>query len=579
MATDTLQPIAPNVAAAPVAPPMTPQQFRDAPGNVSLTETVRPAGPGRIPTVELAYPSKPEEKYDDAIRTENPIVLKDLADTKGDPVAKNAVQVIGKNMRQFNDLTAGVDPNTPQGRLDVAQRFKNMNDPELARQNGYQTVKQNPKWGDAIMYFMAGDKATAMKFIIGGPLEEKVEYSRDTGRQLVKYVNSLGQIDRIIDAETGEIIPRDVYAKQGGSVSEYFQTLHGLTAKANQEKYTEKFQESNERNNQWSGTLKNTAPLYAEKLRIWQDLEKVGGLTKEQRQYYAGVAAGQASYARNLSEGQQLLDQFVRGNTSDFSKSDTDKLGAEIAALGKRNGKAGLTLNKDNTVTDASGKKYSNNELKNLQGTFSVSKNIEQSYSQKKEDLADQLQAGNLSNDQYKMLKAALDIDQAIELKNAEASKYGTPTFLRPTIAAGIVDQAHRAQVQAEIGLFNAQAMDRFEEWRDQQLKRAKRLNPSYVPEPNELENAFSKSDSYKELVSTFRERSKTILNTPYKEIEKPASNMGIGAVGPAQERTVERQVPQAASPSATGRAELTREELRARTLDAARKRVKEGNK
>lgn len=578
---ETLQPVAPNVAPTPVAPPMTPQQFQAAPGNISLQESVRPAAPGTsgVAQVDLSYPARVEEKYDNAIRTDNPVAIKELAEVKGDPVAKNAVQVIGKNAKQFNDLTQGVDPNTPQGRLDMAQRFKNMNDPDIAQKFGYQTVKQNPRWGDAMMYFMAGDKATAMKFIIGGPLTEHVEYSRTTGRQMVRYVNDLGQLDRVIDAETGEIIPREEYARMNGGISEYFDTLKGMTSKANQKIYTEKFQEATERNNNWAATLKNTSPLYAEKLRIWQELDKVGGLTKEQREYYAGVASGQVSFARSLSEGQQLLDQFVRGKTDDFTKSDTDKLGGELKNLGRRLGIGELSLNKDNTVTDASGKKYNASELKNLMGTVNVGKNIEKSFSQAKADLAEQLQAGNLTNDQFKMLKAALDIDQAIEIKNAEATKFGTPSFLRPTIAAGIVDQAHRAQIQAEVGLFNGQAMEQFEAWRDEQMKRIRRTNPSYVPEPNELENAFTKTDGYKELVSTFRERSKTILNTPYKAIEKPAGDMGIGSVGPAQEKLVERPIPAASSPTATGRAELTREELRARTLENARKNLKGGNK
>lgn len=578
---ETLQPVAPNVAPAPVAPPMTPQQFHDAPGNVSLQERVGPVVPGAtgVAQVELSYPTKPEEKYDTAIRTNNPALLKDLADNNGDPVAKKAVEVIGKNVRQFNDLTAGVDPNTGQGRLTLADRYKNMNDPDIARKYGYQTVAQNPRWGDAMMYFMAGDKNTAMKLIVGGPVTEHVEYSRTNGRQMVRYVNDLGQLDRVIDAETGEIIPRDEYARMKGGVSEYFDSLQGMAVKANQELYNKKFQESTERNNQWAGTLKNTAPLYEEKLRIWQSLDKIGGLTKEQRQYYAGVASGQVSYARNLSEGQQLLDQFTRGRATDLSTSDTDKLAGAIQALGDRSGKKGLKLEKDNTVTDASGKKYNANELRNLAGTFNVSKNIEQSFTQAKADLANQLQIGNLTNDQYKMLLAALDIDQAIEAKNSEASKYGTPSFLRPTIAAGVVDQAHRAQVQAEVGLFNAQAMDMFEQWRNEQLKRARQTNPSYVPEPNELENAFAKTDAYRNLTNTFRDRSKAILSTPYKEIEKPAGNMGIGAVGPAQERTVEKPVPQASSPSAEGAKQLSKEDLRAQTLASARKLAREGKK
>lgn len=581
---EPIQPIAPQMQPMPVAPPMSAEQFQSAPGSVALTETVQPSAPGMaaVANVQLNYPS-PSQKYEEAVNSADIRKLsnlaKDGAGTQTQVVADKALKVIEKNAKQFNELTAGINPDNPQDRLKFVDRAKLISDPKLARKYGYSTIADNPQWGPALMLFAAGQKDQAMKFIIGGPMKDTLERLGKTGRQVVVQTNDLGQVGGIFDRESGDMMTVDEYVREGGELEAYKKTLEGMTRFQNQEQYAKKFAESTEANNAYLANQRAITPLLEEKFNIWKQLD--AGLTKDQRQTLAGMASGQVSYSRRLSEGQQLLDQFNRNRDIKLSAEERQAMNAALSAEAKARGlSAAPQIGADNTVTDGTNKSWGSNELKNFMGNFNVGKALEQSYTQAQSNLAEQLAIGNLSNDQYKMLQAALDIDKQIETKNAELrSKYGTPLFFRSTVASNIADQSHRAQVQTLQGLFNSEAADAFDRFRKAEVEKAREIDSSYVPAPNELENAFTKSPVYKGLLKKYKDQSRAILETPYREVAVPGATSGIGYVGPEQARLVEKPLPAAQSPSSAGRKELTLEQRRADRLKEANRLAREAAK
>jgi hypothetical protein len=563
---ETLTPLAPppNMASQAVQPVNLPGQ------------PFVPAKPEPIVVQKTLTPTS-EDRYNQAVAAKDPVALVNLAKDSPDtaPVAVEAAKTITKNVAQFNEMTKGINPSTPDGRVALANKFQVLNDPKEAKKYGYTTIADNPRWGDALMYFAAGDKATAMKQIMGGAVSTKIEYSTKTGEAIVKKVNELGEPVAIYDSK-GNALPFDEYlSKYGGSVSQFSESLGGMKAKQQLESNIQENQKSIQRNSAWEQRLAADAPSYVAKRQAWEALFD-SGLTKEERAEIASASGATLSYARSLQDGMNAFDQFSKGNATDLTAQNRQALGGAIASAGEQSNIPGLRLNADNTVTDSSGKKYNANELKNVMKNFNIGKQLDIAYQQTQANLAESKIVKKLTNDQFKLLQSALSIDQQIERDNAELTKnVGTPSFLRMPSAANITDQAARPIVQALQGEFNAAAIKEFQQWRKNEIARNEKIDPSYVPQPNELEAAFTRTDAYKNLQRQFRDESSRILSRPYKEGAPAGGGPGFGTVGEEQFKSMEKGVPAPASPVAEGRKDIdaaNKAEKRQKALDKAAK-------
>jgi hypothetical protein len=560
MATPALPPLAPSpdLTPRPVAPVVVPP----APQPVVVEKTLTPTS---------------EDRYNQAVTAKDPQALVNLAKDSPEtaPVAIEAAKTITKNVAQFNEMTKGIKVGTPEGNIALANKFQVLNDPKEAKKYGYTTISDNPRWGDALMYFAAGDKATAMKQIMGGAVSTKIEYSTKTGEAIVKKVNELGEPVAIYDSK-GNALPFDEYlSKYGGSVSQFGESLGGMKAKQQLESNIQENQKSIERNSAWEQRLAADAPAYAAKREAWTALFD-SGLTKEERAEIASASSATLSYARSLQDGVNAFDQFSKGNATDLSAQRREGLAAALRSAGEQSNIPGLTLNADNSVTDANNKKYNANELKNVMKNFNIGKQLDIAYQQTQANLAESKIVKKLSNDQLKLLQSALSIDQQIERDNSELTKsVGTPSFLRMPSAANITDQAARPIVQALQGEFNAAAIKEFQQWRTNEIRRNEKIDPSYVPQPNELEAAFTRTDAYKGLQRQFRDESARILSRPYKEGAPAGGGPGFGTVGEAEFKSMDKGVPAPASPVAQGRKDVNAAEKaskRQQILDKAAK-------
>lgn len=559
----------------PLAPP--PDMASRAVQPVNLPgQPFAPAKPEPIVVQKTLTPT-PEDRYNQAVAAKDPVALVNLAKDSPEtaPVAVEAAKTITKNVTQFNDLTKGIKVGTSEGNIALANKFQILNDPKEAKKYGYTTIADNPRWGDALMYFAAGDKATAMKQIMGGAVSTKIEYSKQTGEALVKKVNDLGEPLAVYDSK-GNPMPFDVYlSKHGGSLSQYGETLGGIKAKQQLESNIKEDQKAFERNSAWEQRLAADAPAYVAKRQAWEALFD-SGLTKEERAEIASASGATLSYARSLQDGLNAFDQFSKGNATDLSAQRREGLAAALRSAGEQANIPGLTLNADNTVTDANNKKYNANELKNVMKNFNIGKQLDIAYQQTQANLAESKIVKKLTNDQFKLLQSALSIDQQIERDNAELTKnVGTPSFLRMPSAANITDQAARPIVQALQGEFNAAAIKEFQQWRKNEVARNEKIDSSYVPRPNELEAAFTRTDAYKNLQRQFRDESARILSRPYKEGAPAGGGPGFGTVGEAEFKSMDKAVPAPTSPVAEGRKDIdaaNKAEKRQKALDKAAK-------
>lgn len=527
--------------------------------------------------VQKTVTPTPEDRFNQAVTAKDPQALINLAKDSPEvaPVAVEAAKTITKNVAQFNDVTKGIKVGTPEGNIALANKFQVLNDPKEAKKYGYTTIADNPRWGDALMYFAAGDKATAMKQIMGGAVSTKIEYSTKTGEAIVKKVNDLGEPVAIYDSK-GNPMPFDEYlTKHNGSLSQYNETLGGIKQKQQLESNIQQNQKAIDRNNAWEQRLAADQPAYVAKRQAWEALYD-SGLTKEERAEIASASSATLSYARSLQDGVNAFDQFSKGNATDLTASNRNALAAALKSAGEQSNIPGLQLNADNTVTDSNGKKYNANELKNVMKNFNIGKQLDLAYQQTQANLAESKTIKKMSNDQFKLLQNALTIDQQIERDNSELTKgVGTPSFLRMPSAAGITDQAARPIVQALQGEFNAAAMKEFQQWRKNEIARNEKIDPSYVPQPNELEAAFTRTDAYKGLQRQFRDESARVLSRPYKEGAPAGGGPGFGTVGETEFKSMDKGVPAPTSPVAQGRKDIKESQTatdKQKILDQARK-------
>ena len=536
-------PVAPNVAVPPAAVPVVP---------VSPT-----------PVVDVVQSSDPKDRVNNAVASRDPVQLYSFAQQykntpEGEAAARLAKQV-ADGQKQYKEMLAGIDASTPEGRLKALQTYK--------------TVKDNPQLGDALMMYIGGDKKTAMDMITGGRVTTQLEYLPTTGRMVEKKVNALGEPVSVRDVESNTIIPFSEYAKLGGSVSSLDNTLYWKSRQESQKYNTEAFNKANEAHYAINAQSQAKKPLVDEYLNIMTSFLNNPDIKKEDRAAIAGVASSQVNFAQTVSNSRQILDQFGRTSADKLSSDQRKAFEAGLAGpIGEATGKEGLKIGVNGQITDSAGNNYSVQQLKNLMDTSSVGRQLDRSFAQQQKNLEEQVTIGRLSNEQYIKLKRALDLNNQIQKMNLETeAKHGNPSFTIPTTGAQMMDQAHRPLAQALQEKFNIEVTQAFNDWKRDQMTKAKELDRSYVPEPGELESAFTQTQYYKGKQKEYSTKMVDVINTPYIEQKKSALPAGIGTIGSQQEKTMNQAVAPAVSPSAEGQAQEAAR-LKQKALADARK-------
>ena len=552
---DVLSPLAPtNASSLPVAP---------VAAMPPVGAPVVPVSP--TPVSDAIKQVRPQDQVENAVTNRDDVQLYSFSqqykNTPEGEASQRLAQQIQKGKADYDKFLAGIDANTPEGRLKAMQTYK--------------TVKDNPQMGDALMMYIGGDKKTAIDMLTGGRVEDKTEYLTTTGRQVTKKVNALGEVVSITDAETGIVIPKTEYARMGGSLSSLENTLYWKSRQESQKFNTEEFNKANAAHNEISTKARAKNPLVDEYLGIMTSFLNNPDIKKEDRAAIAGVASSQVNFAQTVSSSRQILDQFGRTSADKLSSDQRKAFEAGLAGpVGEAAGTGPLRLGVNGQISDSAGNNYSVQQLKNLMDTSSVGKQLDRSFAQQQKNLEEQVTIGRLSNEQYIKLKRALDLNNQIQKMNLETeAKHGNPSFTIPTTGAQMMDQAHRPLAQALQEKFNIEVVQAFDAWKQNQMKMARERDRSYVPEPGELEAAFTKTDFYKGKQKEYSKKMVDVINTPYIEQKGSAMPAGIGTVGAAQEKSMNQSVAPAVSPSSEGQAqELARQ--RKALVDAAKKRA-----
>lgn len=491
--------------------------------------------------VEQKKPESVADKYELAVQSRDPKAMLEVAQSAfGTPVADiaiNAAKNMYKSNQVFDNLVKPIEEaggiNTPEGRKKVADTWK--------------TVQDNPRWGSAIVEHLLGNPNARLQ-VTGGNVKTVITYD-DQGNQLEEHQNELGQRVKVVDvASQRELSPQE-YARLGGGRTSLENTLARKAQLENQKQNLEEFNKNLKATGAWAAASDELNTLYSQKQDMLKQLAG-SGLNNEQLEELASFTTRQIGTSQSMSKGFSDLDQFVRARGTNVDESVKKSANAAAARLG-------LKLGADGSITNAKGEKVDTNALNSLQKSFNESNSAEQNYTQTQEQLAKSLVYGNLGLKEKQIFDSIIETDRRIEDKVSKLNQqYGQPTFLIVPAAMGIADQFARAEVQAIQGRFNSAAIQEFQSWKAEQLKN---YPPGQVPNPSELEAAFTKTNIYKDLKNKFQEES---LQTRSKPIESFPETKKPSAAAPKQPRIVP-ETPRE-SPTQKGEAEDKRAKLRA---------------
>lgn len=507
------------VAPAPVAPPV-------AANPISAT-----------PTINAVKNATPSDVVNNAIDSGNVQTLQSFAQQNANTPAGQASDYLAK---AFN-----------KGYKDAVQFVGDMSTPE-GRQRALETYKKDPvRYGDALMAFATGNKEAAFNIITGGQVKSEVKYLPDSGRAVEVKTNALGKVVSVRDLTSNTVIPEHEYGAMGGSLDKLENTIAWKNKLQNREYNLGQFQAANSANNAIETAMKAISPRVDEYLDIMNYFMTKPGMTKQDRMNALAVSSAQANLTNSFQRTRQALDQFTSGKGANVSAEDRKMLEGVL-------GPKGFNISGNNQIVDSSGQKVDSGTLKQLMDTASLNSSLDRSYTQQQANLIAQTQAGLLSNEDFMKLQRALDISTQIQKVKAEvAAKHGVPLFTVPTQNADMLDQAHRPVAQALQEKFNIDAVGLFNQWKDQQIKLAKSADPNFVPEPGQLERAFTNTDLYKNLQKNYAGQIKSVINTPYLESPKNVGTTNVSAVTTSPERQTAGALPNVPSPIEQGKKEM----------------------
>lgn len=456
-------------------------------------------------------------------------------DSKVREAAKDKVAVIEKNAPLAQAL-APIDTNTPQGRMEIAQVYQTLNNRDEARAKGWTTIQDSPQVGTALLRFVMGDKIGALNQITGGAVKATTEYD-DAGKMLIVNRNELGQIDSIFDPD-GKMISRQEYAARGGS-RELENTLARKKQLLEMETNTKTYLKDTEKQNKAVSALGAASTYSRDMAELSKDFVD---LDPETSAMLAGFNNTTLNYTSNLNKTIGVLDSISKSKSKDLTAGQIKDIVTGVgSALGT------VIKHEEGDKFNVGGKSgVSVSDLLQQTQQQSTSASIERSVNQSKENVANQIkiiQASKMDpNKKEEQIRRLQKMDRYFDLagqreKIYAENKENLPAFAQiPTSLPNITDQASRLKLNAIQGEYAAAQVGAFNEWKNEELKKERAVNPNFVPEPGRYEAQWVKQPQFKQLEKEFRDQARNILNEMPKVGPKvEAQELAVGPVSAPQ--------------------------------------------
>ena len=480
----------------PIMQPIAPPGVGEAAAPVGVEN---PVVQGGISPQPVETPSV-HDMFEVAGSTGDPVSMYSLANkVKGTPyevVVKQAATTMNKNLKEFeNDIRPVVEKggvSTPEGRIAASKTWETIADKPQKMRAFVEMLMGNPNW---------------RTFVTGGTVKTDVVYDKQ-GNMLERQTNELGQIVGVKDSASGQAIDRGQLAERGGLVPSLDHALGYMKEKEQQKFNTEALNKSEAATNAYAAK----APVIKEQAaQVRQMLKNLYGsdITDEQRKQIASFSNRSIGYAENIAKGLNALSQKIDNKNVSLSVQDTKALATAMEANGWKFGA-------DGSVVNNKGEAVSKNDLTQAQNTLSNSQNFERQFSQSKKDFIESAVMRDLPAKEKELLGMILDKQFMIEKANMElGAQHGPMPFLMNPKAYELGDQFTRGEASSLIQEFNADAIQMFNAWRQQQLAQ---MPKGYTPRPGQLEAAFANTPQFKQLKREYAAQTEQLVKRPTAE-------------------------------------------------------------
>ncbi len=472
------------------------------------------------PAPAVRQETTPAQDFDNA--QDAPSMLAVATKHIGTPVAVAAIKAADlflQGEKTFNNMVAPVEKAgglaTPEGRV------------AAAKQASY-FKQEDPRFFDAFIYYLSGDKGMAKKMITGGKTET-VTVPDINGEQIFVTKNALG---KVVDAEDvlGNKLSKEEFQNRYVGRQTYENLLSYKGQELIQKDNIEKLQKSKAVNNAWNAATPDLNSKYSS---IFDDAEALRGKEMQSAEFaealrFSDFALGNIDA---VSKGRNVLSQAQINNAKKNGEQLTKEEMAQVkgsSLLGKLGELIWTTKGIENKST---GKTLSFDELMNDQTTHDVKNEINKNYKQTQQNLFESDKFSRLDKQDQDRLRRIVNNSYSVAIKQAELQeKHGTPAFMILPTSFEMKDSYTAAQVKSLQGIFNAKAMELYNNYQEKFIARSRGI----APDPGEIEAGFVQTPEYKRLLSEAKKASNDLIERPsaridvsYPESEtRPAANV-----------------------------------------------------
>ena len=437
------------------------------------------------------------QQFDVVVDSQDPRqMLAFASENVGSPIGDAAVKAAEIVQRGHNDFRKMVAPieeaggvGTPAGNMaasKVAQTYFKQDD---------------PKWGQALMHYLTGNEKMGQAMITGGNISTDIVPDIN-GSMIAVTKNELGKIVQAKEIGGG-ILSEQEYQQRAVGRQRYEDLLTFQNQKKQQEFNIEELKKSEKVNNAYAAAYPELGSKYGQ---LYDSLEAIKSKDLSTKEFadvlkFASQSLGASS---QVSKGTTLLDQAQKNSSVMAGKSVSKE---QAAALGLP---AGVWKWTNKGIESEDGKtSKSFDELKQSTSTENRSSEMKNNYEQTQRNLVQSEKFKRLNSAEQKQLLNALEVAYQVGSKQMElSSTVGTPSFLVQPSSFDIADKYTLGQVKAVQGMFNAKAMDMYQQYAKETMQKSGGL----VPNPKALEAGFVRTPQYKALMDAAKQETNRLL-------------------------------------------------------------------
>jgi hypothetical protein len=428
-------------------------------------------------------------------------IAKDTIGTPASDVALRLAQTIEKGAADFNKLIAPIEKaggiNTPEGRVQVATTF--------------QSTVDNPQWGTALLKYVMGDKAGAVKQVTGGDITKKISYDNN-GNQIEETHNALGEALAYFDPKLGRNLTKEEYAQRVGGISSWENTLKGRTDILTRAESSKLFVKEEQQANNWYQLLQGQKPLLQENYNVLQKFKT--DLDPKLYNQIIGSVSQSMGQANSQSNSKSALNQL----TDALARGESVKVDDRIASALRLNPKligTSLEVKGDQLVSKDNSFKVDASKLKSLQETDSISSESSKNAAQTMASISEAERLGKLNPIAAQQLRRVIENSQRMGIELADATtNFGKPSFISLPTSASFVDKQAQTLAQTLTGLQNADQMENYIKYRRNAVDGYTRTNT--VPSPGEIGTKYTLQPLAKEIRKFYADEIGKVMNQEF---------------------------------------------------------------